>query len=167
MKKVLLQIWGPTASGKTAFAVRVAEALNTEVISCDSRQFYAEMQIGTARPLPEELRGIPHHFLGHLSIFSSYSVGQYERDVLALLSTLFANHQVVVMAGGSSLFARAVAQGLDDFPEIPQEVIARVAQLEATEGLAGLQREIQSADPTYWERVDQQNPARLRRALQV
>lgn len=165
--KILLQVWGPTASGKTAFAAHIAQCLQTEVISCDSRQFYKEMQIGTARPKPDELLGIPHHFLGHLSIHDAYSVGHFERDALGLLSTLFKAHPVVVMAGGSSLFARAVSEGLDEFPEVPQHILTKVEELEQNEGLPGLQHAVQLADPTYWNHVDQQNPARLRRALQV
>lgn len=166
-KKHLIVIGGPTASGKTAFAIRVAQRLGTEILSCDSRQFYREMSIGTAKPSAEELAAVPHHFINSISIEAAYSVGDYERDALALLEKLFEKHDAVVLTGGSGLYQKALCEGLDDFPEVPQEVRQRVEQWYQFSGIEGLQQKLKACDPDYYAKVDLQNSRRLMRALGV
>lgn len=166
-KKHLIVIGGPTASGKTAWAIRLARQFQTEIVSADSRQFYREMQIGTAKPSEEELSRAPHHFIGNLSIRDAYSVGDYEREALHLLDELFERHSVVVLAGGSGLYIKALCEGLDDFPEVPAQVRKSVEDFFETEGLEALQEEVRRVDPAYFAEVDIQNPARLIRALAV
>ena len=166
-QKHLIVIAGPTASGKTATAVRLAKQYRTVVLSADSRQFYREMSIGTAKPTPEEMEGIPHYFIDSLSIFDEYSVGDFERDALALLDRLYLEHQVVVLVGGSGLFIKALCEGLDKFPEVSSEVRNRVETLYQEKGLGYLQEYLKRVDPVYYEEVDRNNPQRLIRALSV
>ena len=166
-KKYLIVIAGPTASGKTAAAVRLAQHFQTEVLSADSRQFYREMQIGTAKPTPAEMEGIPHHFIGSLSIFDAYSVGDFEQDALKILEQIYQNHQVAILTGGSGLFIRAVCEGLDRFPEVPAEVRKKVEALYLEKGLEYIQDYLQRVDPVYFQEVDKSNPQRLIRALAV
>jgi tRNA dimethylallyltransferase len=165
--KRLIAIAGPTASGKTAAAVALAKRFNTVVLSADSRQFYREMSIGTAKPTPEEMQGVPHYFIDSLSIHDEYSVGDFERDALALLEQLFQIHDIVVMAGGSGLFIQAVCQGLDRFPEVPAAVKKKVETSYREKGLSYLQQYLERVDPEYYAVVDRQNPSRLMRALAV
>lgn len=166
-KKYLIVIGGPTASGKTAFAVQVAQHFRTEILSCDSRQFYQEMNIGTAKPTVEEMHGIPHHFIGHRSVSALYSVGDFEKEALALLEKLYQTHDVVVTVGGSGLYIKALCEGLDAFPDVPETIRQKVRELYQKEGLEGLQNAVQATDPIYFEQVDRQNPHRLIRALEV
>jgi len=166
-KKYLIVIGGPTASGKTAFAVEVANYFQTEIISFDSRQFYKEMNIGTAKPTAAEMQGIPHHFIGHRSIFEPYSVGDFEKDALELLEILYRKYNILVAVGGSGLYSKALCEGLDQFPDIPEEIRQQVRQLYQEQGLEALQQAVQVADPEYFASVDQQNPHRLIRALEV
>ncbi|MBL7776207.1 MAG: tRNA (adenosine(37)-N6)-dimethylallyltransferase MiaA [Saprospiraceae bacterium] len=165
--KTLFIIGGATASGKTAAALRLAEYFKTEILSADSRQFYREMRIGTAKPSPEELAAVRHHFIDSLSITDHYSVGDFERDALAILETLYERVDSAVLVGGSGLFLEAVSAGLDQFPAVSQEVKMQVAAGEKAGGLEWLQLQLSALDPAYFQRVDQQNPARLRRALEV
>lgn len=166
MKKLIV-IGGPTASGKTAIAIRLAKWLGTEILSADSRQFYREMTIGTAKPDEAELQEVPHHFINSHSIQERYSVGAFEKDALALLEQLFQRLNVVIMTGGSGLYIRAVCEGLDSFPDISDATRNKVEAGEKTGGLEWLQKTLQQHDPIHFERMDQQNPARLRRALEV
>ena len=159
--KVLLLILGPTGVGKTELALRVAEHLGCPIINCDSRQIYREIPIGTAAPTAEEQARVKHYFVGTHSLEEDYSAGQYERDVLQLLEKLFANHNVVLLTGGSMLYADAVCRGLDDLPAVPEKIRREVRQAYEKGGLAWLQSEVQRLDPTYWDEVDRQNPARL------
>ena len=122
--KHLIVVAGATASGKTSLAIRLAKHFKTVIISADSRQFYREMNIGTAKPTPDELAEAKHYFIDNLSIHDEYSVGQYERDTIALLEKLYQNHDVVIMAGGSGLFIQAVCEGLDKFPDVPESTRA-------------------------------------------
>jgi tRNA dimethylallyltransferase len=165
--KTLIVIAGPTASGKTAAAIKVAKALNTVIINADSRQFYKEMSIGTAVPSPKELQEVKHYFVQNISILNDYDVATYEQDVLLLLKKLFLEHDQVVLTGGSGLFIDAVCKGIDTMPDIDQAVRERVDNLFYEGGLAALQQEVQRLDPEYWAIVDQKNPRRLQRALEV
>ena len=165
--KTLIVIAGPTASGKTAAAIKVAKALNTVIINADSRQFYKEMSIGTAVPSPKELQEVKHYFIQNISILNDYDVATYEQDVLLLLKKLFLEHDQVVLTGGSGLFIDAVCKGIDTMPDIDQAVRERVDNLFHEGGLAALQQEVQRLDPEYWAIVDQKNPRRLQRALEV
>ncbi|MEO1714074.1 MAG: tRNA (adenosine(37)-N6)-dimethylallyltransferase MiaA [Bacteroidota bacterium] len=166
-QKYLIAVGGATASGKTGLAIRLAQHFQTEILSADSRQFYREMSIGTAKPAPAELAQAPHHFIDSLSIFDPYTVGDFERDALAKLHRLFEKHQVVILAGGSGLFIRAILEGLDDFPEVPEEIKQQLQQAYEEQGLPFLQRELQEKDPVYYEEVDLENPMRVLRALGV
>lgn len=163
----LIVIGGPTASGKTTMAIEVAKALGTVIISADSRQFYLEMEIGNARPAPEELAAIKHYFIADRSVTSPLSAGAYAKEVLELLPSLFQKYPQMVLVGGSGLFIDAVTEGLNDFPRVDVNTKAKVEQLIQFEGIAGLRRELAKADPTYYAQVDQQNPRRLQRALEV
>ncbi len=158
---------GPTGVGKTELALRVAQRYGCPIVSCDSRQIYREIPIGTAAPTAEEQRRVKHYFIGERSIDEDYNAGQYERDALKLLDTLFAKHEVVVMTGGSMLYADAVCKGLDDLPSVPPHVRAEVQREYETKGLAWLQSEVRRLDPAYWEEVDQQNPARLAHCVEL
>ena len=165
--KTLIVIAGPTASGKTAFAIKMAKALNTVILSADSRQFYKEMSIGTAAPTKEELSQVQHYFVHHISIEDKYDVADYERDVLQLLNELFKSHDAVIMTGGSGLFIDAVCNGIDAMPDVKPEIREKVQKLYEDGGLKTLQKEVQRLDPEYFALVDQQNPRRLQRALEV
>lgn len=166
-QKYLIVVGGPTASGKTAMAIRLAQHFGTQILSADSRQFFREMNIGTAKASAQELQAVPHHFINSLSITQDYSVGDYERDALALLAKLYQKHQVVILAGGSSLYIKALCEGLDEFPEVPNEVRDAVESLYQQEGLEALQTELAQVDPLYFAQVDQANPQRLIRAIAV
>ena len=158
---------GPTASGKTGLGIRLAKHFDTEILSADSRQFYREMSIGTAKPTPEELAQAKHHFIDNLSVHDTYSVGDYEREAMLVLEKLFEKNDVAVMVGGSGFFIRAVCEGLDSFPKIPADIREELNQLFENEGIASLQTELQQLDPEYYAQVDTQNPKRLLRALEV
>ena len=165
--KTLLLIVGPTGVGKTELALRVAERYGCPIVSCDSRQIFREIPIGTAAPTAEEQRRVQHYFVGERSIEDEYNAGQYERDALKLLDSLFAKQDVVVMTGGSMLYADAVCKGLDDLPSVPLSIRADVQREYETKGLAWLQSEVQRLDPAYWAEVDQQNPARLAHCIEL
>ena len=165
--KTLIVIAGPTASGKTAYSIELAMKLNTVILSADSRQFYKEMSIGTAAPTKEELSQVKHYFVHHISIEDKYDVADYERDALQLLDELFKTHDSVIMTGGSGLFIDAVCNGIDEMPDIQPEIREKVQKLYDEGGLKALQDEVQRLDPEYYAIVDQQNPRRLQRALEV
>jgi tRNA dimethylallyltransferase len=163
----LIVIAGSTASGKTAFSIKLAKALNTVIISADSRQFYKEMSIGTAAPTPEEQLQVKHYFIHNISIEDKYDVADYEHEVLALLDELFKTHDVVVLTGGSGLFIDAVCNGIDEMPDVQPEIRNKVEKLLQEGGINALAEEVQRLDPAYFAIVDQQNPRRLQRALEV
>ena len=165
--KYLVVIAGPTASGKTATAIKVAKALGTEIISADSRQFYKELPIGTAAPTPEEQSEVQHHMIHNLNVEDKYDVADYEQDVLDLLKKLFVNHDTVVLTGGSGLFIDAVCKGLDSIPDISEDVRNKVDELYKKGGLIALQNEVERLDPEYYNIVDKYNPRRLQRAVEV
>ena len=166
-KNTLIVIAGPTASGKTAFSIQMAKALNTVILSADSRQFYKEMSIGTAAPTQEELSLVKHYFVHHISIEDQYDVADYEREVLVLLDELFKTHDKVVLTGGSGLFIDAVCNGMDEMPDVHPEIRKKVEKLLQDGGINALNKEVQRLDPEYFAIVDQQNPRRLQRALEV
>lgn len=163
----LIVIAGPTASGKTAAAIEVAQHYDTAVVSADSRQFYREMSIGTAKPTQEELAAVKHYFIDNLSISKNYTAGDYERECLALLDELFKTHKVVVLAGGSGLFINAVCDGFDEFPDTGPLIRERLNQELEEKGLVFLQEKLKAADPDYYAQVDINNPQRIKRALEV
>ena len=165
--KTLVVIAGPTASGKTAFSIALAKALDTVIISADSRQFYKEMSIGTAAPTPDELSQVKHYNVHNISIEDKYDVAEYEKDVLNLLNALFKEHDFVILTGGSGLFIDAVCNGIDEMPDITAETRGKVENLYREGGLRALQNVVQQLDPEYISIVDQQNPRRLQRALEV
>lgn len=166
--KYLILLVGPTAVGKTDLAIRLAHQLDTEIISADSRQFYKELSIGTAKPTIEEMDGIPHHFIDSHSIDSYYSAGDFERDVIKLLEDdVFKRKDVVIMTGGSGLFVKAITDGLDDMPEAPLALRENLMQRLETEGVAVLAEELKQLDPEYAATADLQNSQRVVRALEV
>jgi tRNA dimethylallyltransferase len=165
--KTLIVIAGPTASGKTAAGIALAQHYKTVVISADSRQFYKEMSIGTAKPTPDELSRAKHYFIGTLSITEKYAAGDFERDCLKLLEQLFETHDQVVMVGGSGLFIKAVCEGFDNFPDVEPGIREQLIDDFQQKGIAFLQEKLKAADPVYYDRVDLNNPQRLIRALEV
>lgn len=167
MSNYLISIVGPTAIGKTALSIKLAQHFQTEIISCDSRQFFKEMAIGTAVPSEEELNAAKHHFIQHISIFDSYNVGQFEKDAIAKLDELFQKHNVVIMVGGSGLYVDAVLKGLDDFPKVDSKIRAGLNQKLETQGIESLQQQLEELDPVYYKKVALGNPHRLIRALEI
>ena len=166
-KKYLVVIAGPTASGKTDLAIRVARAFSTEIISADSRQFFKEIPIGTAAPTSEQLAQVKHHFVGHLSVNEPYNVSKFESDVLKLLNSLFSELDVVVMTGGSGLYIDAVCKGIDTLPDPDPAIRKELNQKLEQEGLTALQQQLKELDPDYYDQVDLNNSKRLLRALEV
>ncbi|MGD1848703.1 MAG: tRNA (adenosine(37)-N6)-dimethylallyltransferase MiaA [Salibacteraceae bacterium] len=163
----LVVIAGPTAVGKTELSIQLAKQWACEILSADSRQFYQEISIGTARPLPEEWQGVPHHFLGFLPLETPYTAGRYEQEALALLEKLFTKNDRVILTGGSGLFLKAVCAGIDPMPEIDAEVREKLNHRLATESLSVLFQELEQLDPEYAAVVDRQNPRRVLRGLEV
>jgi tRNA dimethylallyltransferase len=164
--KKLIVILGPTAIGKTSLGIRVANHFNTEIISADSRQFFKELSIGVARPSQLELSAAQHHFIGFLPIEEHYSAGKFERDALEVINHLFEKSDYVVCVGGSGLYINALLNGLDELPSDPSVKVELVVRLEE-HGIGALQKELQMLDPEYFATVDQSNPHRLIRALEV
>lgn len=159
--KTLLLILGPTGVGKTELSLRVAEHFGSPILSCDSRQVFRAIPIGTAAPTAEEQARVKHYFVATRELEEDYNAGQYERDAIALMEELFLTHDTLVMTGGSMLYADAVCYGLDDLPAVPETIRRQVQQAYENQGLAWLQSEVQRLDPDYWNEVDRQNPARL------
>jgi tRNA dimethylallyltransferase len=165
--KTLIVIAGPTAAGKTAAAILLAKHFKTVVVSADSRQFYREMSIGTAKPDAAELAAVKHYFIDNLSVAEKYTAGDYEQDCLALLEQLFQQHDYVVMAGGSGLFIRAVCEGFDEFPPTLPGIRERLNKEYEEKGIDYLQQKLHAADPAYFKQVDLNNAQRIIRALEV
>ncbi|HEV8514337.1 MAG TPA: tRNA (adenosine(37)-N6)-dimethylallyltransferase MiaA [Cyclobacteriaceae bacterium] len=166
MKKLIV-IAGPTAVGKTAAAISVAEKLRTEIVSADSRQIFKELNIGTAKPSPEELKKVTHHFIGNKSIHENYDAGQYGRDAIALINQLFEKYDWLVMVGGSGLYIKAALEGFDEMPGVPDGLRKKITEEYQANGLVWLQDEVEQADPDFFSMVDRQNPQRLMRALEL
>jgi tRNA dimethylallyltransferase len=163
----LIVIAGPTASGKTAAAIRLAQHFNTAVVSADSRQFFREMSIGTAKPSAEELAAAPHYFINSHSITESFSVGDFERECLVLLEELFQKHKVVILAGGSGLYIKAICEGFDELPTADEGIRERLNAELTEKGLSALQERLKLVDPVYYNEVDINNPQRVIRAIEV
>lgn len=163
----LINIVGPTAIGKTALAIKLAHHFGTEIISSDSRQFFKEMSIGTAVPSEEELSEAVHHFIQHKSIFESYSVGDFERDTIKFLENFYKKNSIIIMVGGSGLYSNAVLYGLDEFPDISQQIREDLNSEYKNKGIEFLQKKLQQLDPQHYENVDIYNPQRIIRALEV
>jgi len=168
MGRRLLVILGPTAVGKTSYSIRKALELGSPVISCDSRQLYKEMRIGTAVPSPEELAAVPHHFIQTLSVTQNYTAGMYEADAMALIDRLFAEgHETLVVTGGSMMYIDALCYGLDDFPEVPLMLREHLMECLRDEGVEVLAEQLRELDPVTCEEIDLSNGQRVIRALEV
>ncbi len=163
----LLTIIGPTAVGKTELAIQLAQHFDSEIISADSRQFYREMSIGTAKPTKKELNAAVHHFIDSHSVAQDFSVGDFEKQGIELLIELFKRKNVAILVGGSGLYINAITQGFDALPKASQEVRDQLNRRFETEGLEVLQHQLSELDPDYFSSVDTQNPQRLIRALEV
>jgi len=165
--KLLIAVLGPTAIGKTALAIKLAQHYGTEIISADSRQFFKEMQIGTAVPSASELDQAKHHFIQHISISDKYSVGHFEKDALDRLKTVFDDHKIAIMVGGSGLYVDAVLKGLDNLPKVDPAIRQELNVKLAENGLQELQEILKIQDPNHYNNVDLDNPQRVLRALEV
>jgi len=166
-QKKLFVIVGPTASGKTAAGIQLANKLHTEIISADSRQFYREMAIGTAKPTPDELAQAKHHFVNSHSVTDSFNVGDFEQQGLALLDELFKTNDNVIMVGGSGLYIKAICEGFDQLPDVDPAIRERLNNELIEQGISYLQGKLKQADPQYYTEVDLNNPQRIIRALEV
>ena len=166
-KNTLITIVGPTAIGKTALSILLAKHFNAEIISCDSRQFFKEMTIGTAVPEPDELAAVPHHFIQNKSIFEEYNVGQFEREALQKLDELFQKNSIQILVGGSGLYINAVLNGLDDFPEIDSIIREQLQKYLQEKGIDYLQSQLKMLDKESFETIAIDNPHRIMRALEI
>lgn len=166
-KKRLIVLTGPTAVGKTIEAISLAQTLNTEIISADSRQFYKELNIGVARPTEEELQTIKHNFIGHISIFDKYNVGRFEKDAMERINILFKDYDNLVLTGGSGMYIDALCNGIDNIPDVDIKIRQELNRLFKEEGITPLQKELKEKDIEYYNIVDTQNHIRLIRALEV
>lgn len=167
MQKTLISIIGSTGIGKTKLAIEMAKHFGTEIISCDSRQFFKEMKIGTATPTDEELAQAKHHFIGHLSVQDYYSIGQYEEDALEKIEEIFEKNDFAVLVGGSMMYEKAVVEGLNDLPEANAENQEKLQKILDEEGLEKLQEILKNLDEEYYNVVHKENPRRLLRAIDV
>ncbi len=165
--KYLISIVGPTAIGKTSLSIKLANHFKTSIISCDSRQFYKEMQIGTAAPTHDELKAAKHYFIHNKSVKEQYTVGQFETDAIATLNTLFKSNDVVIMVGGSGLYVNAVTDGFDEFPDISPEIRKTLNQELQKKGIECLQQQLEKLDKVSYNSIAIDNPHRLIRALEV
>ncbi len=167
VEKYLIVVVGPTAIGKTAMAIKIAQHFNCDILSADSRQFFTEMTIGTAVPSKSELAAAKHYFIHNKSIFDEYTVGDFEKEAIAKLDELYQTSDFAVLAGGSGLYVDAVLKGFDDFPDIDKTVRAAIAENYTRLGIDYLQSELKKRDPDYFDLIDTGNPQRMMRALEV
>lgn len=163
----LIVLIGPTGVGKTELSLKIAEHCHTEIISSDSRQLYADLKIGTAAPTPEQLKRVPHHFVGTLQLTDYYSAARYEEEVMEKLKELFQTHSSVVMTGGSMMYIDAVCKGIDDIPTIDSDTRELMLKRYEKEGLEALCAELKLLDPEYYAQVDVKNPKRVIHALEI
>jgi tRNA dimethylallyltransferase len=167
LSKHLVVVAGPTATGKTDLSILLAKHFHTEIISADSRQFYREMNIGTAKPAENQLSEAKHHFINSLSITSDYNAGIFETECIALLDKLFEKHELLILSGGSGLYINAVLNGMGQLPKADKEIRASLKLMLQENGISALQKQLNQFDPEYFKTVDQNNPQRLMRALEV
>jgi tRNA dimethylallyltransferase len=173
MKNILITIIGPTAIGKTSLSIALAQHFGCDIISCDSRQFFKEMSIGTAVPSKEELAAAPHHFIQNKSIFENYSVGDFEKEALEKLDELFTKNNIQIMVGGSGLYVDAVLKGFDEFPDIDESVRSEINSKFEALGIEFLQEKLQELDSDYYKKLTTenpqtlQNPQRMKRFVEV
>ena len=165
--KTLISIVGPTAIGKTALAIQLAQHFGTEIISADSRQFFKEMEIGTAKPDAVELAAARHHFINSHSVSQLFSTGDFEVEGLKVLAQIFENHDIAIMVGGSGLYINALINGLDEMPDIDLAIREKLNKQFEEEGIVAIQNQLAALDPVYFAKVDQQNPQRMIRGLEV
>lgn len=165
--ELLIVITGPTASGKTGLAIRLAKHFDCPIISADSRQFYHALPIGTAQPDQKEMEGVPHYFMGNLDIHETMSAGKYAQEARNLIQSLFQKHKTLIVCGGTGLYIQAMLYGMDEFPPVQDELRNNLNQRYKNEGLAVLVDELQSMDPEFCKSADLQNPQRVLRALEV
>ena len=167
-QKTLVVITGPTAVGKTALCVKIAQHFNTEIISADSRQFYQELSIGTAKPSPQEMEGIPHHLINSHSITENINASDFEKTALDILTQLFKKHQIVILTGGSGLYIDALCDGFDEnIPKANPSIRKELEEIYQKHGITILQEKLQQLDPVFYEEVDRSNVQRLQRAIEV
>jgi tRNA dimethylallyltransferase len=166
-QKTVIVVAGPTAVGKTAVGIEIAKHFSTEIISADSRQCFRELNIGVARPSAEELAQVPHHFIASHSIHEKVTAATFEAYALSKAAQLFQQHDAVVMVGGTGLYIKAFCEGMDEIPEVPEQIHKEVVAAYNENGLEWLQKEIKSHDPRFWEKGETKNPQRLMRALEV
>ena len=167
MNNKLIYIAGPTCIGKTSLSIEIAKRLETEIISCDSRQFYKELKIGTSPPSREQLKEINHHFIHNKSIHDKYNVGMYEKDAINLINNLFKENEIIILVGGSGLYADSILYGIDDFPEIPSNIRNKIISEYESGGIEVIQNKLKRLDTKYYEEVDLSNSARIIRALEI
>ena len=165
--KNLIYIAGPTGVGKTVFSLELAKKLKTEIISCDSRQFYKELVIGTCPPTKHQLKEIKHHFIHNKSIHDKYNVGLYENDEIHKINNLFEKKEYLILVGGSGLYADSVIYGIDEFPEIPEKIRDEITMEYKDKGVSYIQEELKKLDREYYEIVDKKNHSRIIRALEI
>jgi len=163
----LMVVTGPTAVGKSSYCMQLAKKWDTEIFSCDSRQFYREMKIGTAAPEADEMDLVPHHFIGNLSVKDQYTVYQYEKEVIAKLQERFKIHPLLLLTGGSGLYLDAVIRGMDDIPDPDPEIRNNLLKRWKNEGVDTLRKELLQLDPDYYQTIDLNNPKRILRGLEV
>ncbi len=167
MSKTLIYVAGPTGIGKTSLSIELAKRLKTEVVSCDSRQFYKELKIGTSPPSNKQLKEVCHHFIHNKSILDDYSVGDYEKDSIDLITKLFKKRDYLILVGGSGLYADSILFGMDDIPKVPSEIKDQLNLKFNKKGLVYLQEKLKEIDLEYYNKVDLENPNRLIRAIGV
>jgi tRNA dimethylallyltransferase len=165
--KLLVVITGPTAVGKTETSIRIAEKLNTGIISADARQFFKELKIGTAAPTPSELTRVKHYLAGHLSIFDYYNVSMFEQEALSALDEIFVKSDFAILTGGSGLYIDTLCRGIDAIPDTRPDIRNKVKDIYKSKGLQGLRKLLEKTDPEYFYEVDKANPNRMMRGLEV
>jgi len=167
MQKNLIVLLGPTGVGKTDISIEISTRLNTEIISCDSRQFYSEMMIGTAVPQPEQLNKVKHHFIQHISVNTFYSSSIFEQDVLSLSSELFKKVDWLLMTGGSGMYIDAVCRGIDEIPDVDPQIREKYLKKYQEEGIESIRTDLRILDPEHYRLVDLRNHKRILRALEI